>query len=95
MAIKDQKAGYFLDIIVPMPKSIGEAERTFEYYANDPNTLICKHPEDFVLYHLGELDNQTGQIHHNQEPKSIIRADALKRPVSGPDNQQILGRMPQ
>lgn len=77
LAIKDQKAGYFLD---PQTyKSIGEAERQFQHMANDTKTLVCTNPEDFVLYHIGEFDTATGTVHHNAVPKSIMRADSLKK----------------
>jgi len=79
LAIKDQKADYFLDPMVT--KTIGEAERSFTQIANDPKTLLYTNPEDFVLYHLGEFNVLTGQIHHNKDPKSIMRADAVKRPA--------------
>lgn len=79
LAIKDQKAEYFLD---PMfAKTIGEAERNFTQIANDPKTLLYTNPEDFVLYHLGELDTCTGNMQVNDVPKSIMRADAVKKPI--------------
>lgn len=79
LAIKDQKAEYFMD---PQTyKTIGEAERTFQQIANDPKTLVHTNPEDFVLFHIGEFDTSKGVVHHNAVPKPIMRADAVKRPT--------------
>ena len=78
LAIKDQKADYFLSPMVT--KTIGEAERQFQQIANDPKTLLYTNPEDFVLYHLGEFDTTTGVIQSLATPKSIMRADAARKP---------------
>jgi len=78
LAIKDQKADYFLDPMVT--KTIGEGERQFQQIANDPKTLLYTNSEDFVLYHLGEFDTTTGVIQSLVVPKSIMRADAVQKP---------------
>jgi len=77
LAIKDQKADYFLDPM--LTKTIGEGERQFQQIASDPKTLLHTNPEDFVLYHLGEFDTTTGLVEPIL-PKSIMRADAVQKP---------------
>lgn len=38
----------------------GEALRAFTDQANDGQSMISKHPEDFTLFHLGEFESSTG-----------------------------------
>lgn len=38
------------------------AIRDFSTAANDSNTLIGKHPTDFILYCIGSFDDFTGSI---------------------------------
>lgn len=38
------------------------AIRTFSDAANDTQTNINKHPEDFALFHIGHYDEETGEI---------------------------------
>ncbi|AXH73783.1 MAG: nonstructural protein [Microviridae sp.] len=78
LAIKDQKADYFLDPMVM--KTIGEGERQFQQIASDPKTLLYTNPEDFVLFHVGEFDTTTGVLTTLPVPKSIMRADAVQKP---------------
>lgn len=42
--------------------TFGLAERAFKEAANDPQSQIHKHKEDFRLYHVGEWNHQTGEI---------------------------------
>lgn len=43
-------------------RNAGEATRAFEQVANDDTSLICKHPEDYTLFEIGEFDDETGSI---------------------------------
>jgi len=43
---------------------------------NDPNTDIAKHPEDFILFAIGEYDDETAEI-KSHEPKVMCRAHEL------------------
>lgn len=45
----------------------GEAVRAFTDLANDPNTVIGRHPNDFKLVRLGMFDEATGEF--REEPK--------------------------
>lgn len=57
----------------------GEALRGWEEVANDPNTTVCKHPEDFALMELGEYDESTGQFTNHTVPLNLGLASQFKR----------------
>lgn len=38
------------------------ALRNFSDAANDPNTNLYKHPDDFVLYYIGEYNEETAAV---------------------------------
>lgn len=38
----------------------GEAFRSFSEACNDKNSEFYKHPDDYVLYYLGQYDDNTG-----------------------------------
>lgn len=40
----------------------GEAVRAFKDLANDPNTTVGRHPEDYVLKYIGFFDNESGVL---------------------------------
>ncbi|WNK13634.1 MAG: nonstructural protein [Microvirus sp.] len=40
----------------------GSALRSFISAAQDPATLLSKHPGDYSLYQIGEFDDDDGQI---------------------------------
>lgn len=40
----------------------GEAIRNFIELANDDNTTIGKHPEDYSLHFIGTFDDQNGDV---------------------------------
>lgn len=54
--------------------SVAVATRSFtdEVRRVDPQNQLNKHPEDFVLFHLGEYDDETGEL-SSQKPRQIIR----------------------
>lgn len=58
--VYDSKAEYYLQPFQMMTK--GEAIRNFTEWANDTKTTIGKHPEDYILYEIGEYDNISGVI---------------------------------
>lgn len=57
-----------------LQKTHGEAERTFQVQANDPQSQVARFPTDFELWHLGEFDDSTGKMALNPAPKHIITA---------------------
>jgi hypothetical protein len=40
----------------------GQAIRAFDDQANSPDSMIYKHPTDYVLYHIGEYDDSNGLL---------------------------------
>lgn len=59
-AVFDSKAkAFMLPFYAPLPAI---AVRHFETAANDPNLELCKHAEDFTLFHVGEFDDATGVV---------------------------------
>jgi len=60
--IHDSKAEFYRPPFVARSK--GEAIRMFAQGANDKETQLAQHPEDFTLYQIGTFDDITGQIHH-------------------------------
>lgn len=54
----------------------GEATRSFsnEVNSNNPNSGIATNPEDYILYELGEYDDDKGKITIHETPELIVRA---------------------
>ena len=50
--------------------SRAQAVRAFTDAIADPSTNICKHPQDFTLFYLGEYDDQTGYFTSLDTPES-------------------------
>lgn len=75
--IRDSKAEIYNTPFVQ--KSHGEAERTFSRLANEPDQLICRNPEDFDLFFLGEFDELTGKISPMESPLHLKKAIDFKR----------------
>lgn len=61
--------------------------RSFVNAAQDQNTMLCKNPEDFVLFHLGEYDDSDGSFNTFDAPRSIFKA-IQARPGSGRRRQK-------
>lgn len=40
----------------------GQALRAFADLVNDNTSPLCRHPEDFALFHIGEYNDNTGVI---------------------------------
>ena len=54
-SVFDSKAELYLTPF--FMKTKGEAVRGFEDVANDKNSAIGRHPEDYTLFELGEYDD--------------------------------------
>lgn len=48
----------------------GSAIRSFTDAAEDPASIVAQHPDDFLLFQLGEWDDHTGTI-SSHEPRSL------------------------
>lgn len=68
-ALFDSKAKYFHDPITAHAK--GEAVRSFTDAANNLETDIGKHPEDFSLHVIGHYDTSSGSITPLTSPESL------------------------
>ena len=59
--IQDEAVGVFHQ---PMCfRSKGEAVRMFSDATGDEKSQIHEHPQDYVLWHVGEFDDETGILH--------------------------------
>lgn len=54
--------------------SHGAAIRMFADHVRDPQSMPGKHPKDFALYHLADLDDETGQFTNANTPSRIALA---------------------
>lgn len=57
MAAFDQKARVYLTPFYVTHIAVGV--RAFSDAAKLPDHQVCKHPEDFTLYHLGSFNDET------------------------------------
>lgn len=62
-----------------MPKD-AMAVRAFTDLANDPNSTVAKHPEDYTLFKIGEYDDQLGSV-EGHEAIGLVTASAVVNPV--------------
>lgn len=68
-SVWDSKAELFSSPMLSVNK--GTMMRTLSDVLNDPSHQYAKHPEDFVLYELGEFDDQRGEFHLHPASQSI------------------------
>lgn len=59
-AVRDSKAQAFLQPFFSV--STGAAVRAFGDAVNEGNSPLAKHPEDYLLFELGEFDDNTGEF---------------------------------
>lgn len=52
-------------------RSPGEAVRGFIDLVQDQKTNICRHPEDFSLFMIGEFDPEKGSIEPYSAPENL------------------------
>ena len=69
--VRDAASELYDDPVVV--RAPGEAMRAFEGWARNPETLICKNPEHFSLWHVGSYDPATGKI-EAIEPVCLVKA---------------------
>lgn len=62
-------------------KSKGEAIRSFTEACNDPQTMFFKHPEDYVLFELGDYSDSDASFCLLPSPRSIGCAIEFKKVV--------------
>lgn len=59
--------------------SVGDALRRFASAVNDQQTMICMHPADFELWHVGDWDTETGCLECFDAPRRLGGALEYKR----------------
>lgn len=76
MAVWDKKSETFK--IPHFTDSVGEAVRDFEDGMKDEKVAFSKHPEDYDLYFMAELNTSTGEIFQdtNQPLKMVEGTEA-------------------
>ena len=58
----------------------GQATRMFEDLANDPQSDISMHKEDYTLFHIGNFSDHDSEV-ENVEPKCLSRAHEVQQKV--------------
>lgn len=81
-AIKDVKGDAFFDVMTS--RAPGVAVREFEDIVNmesqnGQKNMFHEHPADFVLYEIGEFDNETGELIPRVEPLLLARGTDVTR----------------
>lgn len=71
-AVWDQGAKFFGQVV--WHRTTHEAIRTFTDAVNTPDTPFSRHPDQYVMYELGQMDFLTGSFEILPEPQSICRA---------------------
>lgn len=51
-----------------------QAIRALKEEANNPQSNIGKHPEDYMMYQVGKFDEKTGLIEAYEMPQPLARA---------------------
>lgn len=77
-SVRDLKAAAYAP-----PFFLGRDEvalRTFRDALRDPTHPMTKHPEDYVLYFLGEFDDETGAVTGAMTPIALQSAGAPSIP---------------
>lgn len=83
--IYDTKAQYFKHVFFMLSK--GEAIRGFSDIANDSQSEIGKHPEDFIMFFLGELDSNKGTFENLEKHENLGLASDYKKVQNEPQIQ--------
>jgi len=75
-SVYDEKAQHFGYMF--FRKTHAEAIRYFSDGARDKQTILGQHPEDFVLYHLGTVDEQNGFVEGVDVVNFLARGSEFK-----------------
>lgn len=75
--VRDVKAEAYLPPI--FVRSKGEAIRSFADEVNNQDSMLGKHPADYVLFYLGSFDELTAQFDLTNSPESLgVGTDYVK-----------------
>lgn len=59
---------------------IGQAIRSFSDLVQDPQSTVKRHPEDYSLYRIGEMDTISGKVSGLNEPVFLAQAVEFVEP---------------
>ena len=71
-AVHDAKVGAYLPVF--QARSPGEAQRSFQQAVNNPEHQFGQSPEDFTLFRLAKLEDQTGAF----EPDKVSICNGIE-----------------
>lgn len=69
-SVYDKKAMMFGQLFPS--NTLGTAERSFQESVRNPESPHAKHPDDFALYHLLDIDDETGHVIESFEPPNLV-----------------------
>jgi hypothetical protein len=77
-SVFDKVAAAFLQ---PFPvKRIEEAQRAFMSAVSDPNQPMSEYPDDYILYSIGEFDDQAGElVGYQTGPQRVMTGTDAKK----------------
>lgn len=61
----------------------GEASRSFLDLASDGKSTVSLHRDDYILYQVGEYEDETGRLESLQVPELVIRGSELQVGIKG------------
>lgn len=82
LALYDKKAELYLQPF--FVQAIGVAFRNLadEIARGGEDNLIARHPEDFLLVHIGHYDEENGTLHPQQTPKQLCEIADLSTKIA-------------
>lgn len=83
-AIKDLAADVFMTPY--FHPNVGAVVRSFgdEVNRDDPQNMLNKHPEHFVLYQLGTFDDNTAEFRATEPKQLALASDYVNRETKRP-----------
>lgn len=80
-SVYDQTAGLFNPPFTAPNGAV--AQRMVEASATEPGSLFSSHPEDFQIFEIGELDNETGLLIPHPAPRMVSKLTQLREVLNG------------
>lgn len=69
-SVFDKKAGSFSQLYAATTP--GVAERAFQQTVSDPQSMVSKYPDDYALYQILSLDDESGYVVERFEPPQFV-----------------------
>ena len=77
-SVFDEKAGTFGNPFFQSNELV--AKRMFVDLANDPQSMVHRHPSDFKLYRIGKFDTEKGSMEPAEVPEFLCNAPLHRSP---------------